>query len=113
MRTSAFLRWKDGPPRWPDEVTVPFLRMERGFVDEDTTDESIRGLNRRECASCAACEGGMWLYIVRRKVKVQHLAQLPSHQGWVVPTPRRARRLHRSKVRGHIMQRRQDWQHLG
>ena len=57
MRTSAFLRWKDGPPQWPDEVTAPFLRMERGFVDEDTTDESFRGLKRRECASCAACEG--------------------------------------------------------
>ena len=57
MRTSAFLRWKDGLPRLPDEVTAPFLRMERGFEDEDTTDESFRGLKRRECASCAACEG--------------------------------------------------------
>ena len=57
MRTSAFLRWKDGPLRWPDEVTAPFLWMERGFVDEDTTDESFRGLMRRECASCVACEG--------------------------------------------------------
>ena len=38
-------------------MTAPFLRMERGFVDEDTTDESFRGLKRRECASCAACEG--------------------------------------------------------
>ena len=46
-----------GPPRWPDEVPAPFLMMERGFVDEDTTDESFRALKRRECASCAACEG--------------------------------------------------------
>ena len=38
-------------------MTAPFLRMERGFVDEDATDESFRGLTRRECASCAACEG--------------------------------------------------------
>ena len=38
---------------------------------------------------------------------MQHLARLPSHQGGVVPTPRRARRLHRRKVRGNSMQRRQ------
>ena len=31
--------------------------MERGFVDEVTTDESLSGLKLRECASCAACEG--------------------------------------------------------
>ena len=32
--------------------------MEWGLVDEDATDESLRGLKRRECASCAAGEGG-------------------------------------------------------
>ena len=46
-------------PRWPDEVPAPSLRMERGFVDEVTTDESLSGLKRRECASCAACEGAV------------------------------------------------------
>ena len=31
--------------------------MERGLVDEDATDESFRGLKRRECACSAACQG--------------------------------------------------------
>ena len=31
--------------------------MERGFVDEVTTDESLSGLKLQEYASCAACEG--------------------------------------------------------
>ena len=31
--------------------------MERGLLDEDAIDESLSGLKRRECASCAACEG--------------------------------------------------------
>ena len=50
---------------------------------------------------------GEVIYCPTRKAKVPHLARLPSHQGGVVPTPRRARRLHRRKVRGNSMQRRQ------
>ena len=49
--------WKPGPPRCLNEVLAPFLRTERGLLDEDTTDESLRGLKRRDCASCATYEG--------------------------------------------------------
>ena len=56
-KSAIFPHSYSGPPRWPDEVPAPSLRMERGFVDEDTTDESFRGLKRRECACSAACQG--------------------------------------------------------
>ena len=40
--------WKPGLPRCLSKVLAPFLRIERGLLDEEATDKSLRGLKRRK-----------------------------------------------------------------
>ena len=48
--------------------TSRFLRIERGLAEDDVTVLSLRGLKRRECATCTACEdGGQILSVAERE----------------------------------------------